>query len=87
MHYRFLQLDPSELQPFVSVFKHIPLKRQSTITCLSTLKKSHAEDDAVSCLVAGTENKGLYILDPEAFTVLTKVLWDLVYVLNTIHGI
>ncbi len=74
MHCRFLQLDPSELQPFVSVFKHIPLKRQSTITCLSTLKKSHAEDDAVSCLVAGTENKGLYILDPEAFTVLTKVL-------------
>ncbi len=70
---RFLQLETSELQSFVSVFKHIPLKRQSIITYMVTLKKSHIEEDSVSCLVVGTENKHIYILDPEAFTVLTKV--------------
>lgn len=70
---RFLQLDLSELQTFVSVFKHIVLKRQSIITCLSTLKKAHAEETSVSCLVVGTENRNIYVLDPEAFTVLATV--------------
>ena len=46
---------------------------QSVITVMATLKKSHAEDDAVSCLVVATENRDAYILDPEAFTVLAKV--------------
>ena len=70
---RFLQLDVEDLLPFAAVFKHIPLKRQTIITCMTTLKKSHEEADAVSCIVAGTENKDIYILDPEAFTVLKKV--------------
>ncbi len=69
-------MELNELQSFVNVFKHIPLKRQSIITCLTTLKKSHAEDTAVSCLVVGTENKDLYILDPEAFTALAKVRYE-----------
>lgn len=32
-----------------------------------------ADEDAVSCLVIGTENKDVFILDPEAFTILSKV--------------
>lgn len=32
-----------------------------------------ADDDAVSCLVIGTESQDVYILDPEAFTILSKV--------------
>lgn len=46
---------------------------QTVITCLSTLKKSHAEEDAISCLVLGTESGFVYVLDPEAFTVLSTV--------------
>lgn len=46
---------------------------QTVITCLDTLKKSVADEDAISCLVLGTENKTVYVLDPEAFTVLTTV--------------
>lgn len=46
---------------------------QTVITCLSTMKKSMAEEDAISCLVLGTESKSIYVLDPEAFTVLTTV--------------
>jgi len=47
--------------------------RQTVITCLDTLKKSMSEDDAISCLILGTESKQIYVLDPEAFTVLTTV--------------
>lgn len=46
---------------------------QTVITCLGTLKKNMADDDAVSCLVIGTESQEVYILDPEAFTILSKV--------------
>lgn len=31
------------------------------------------DEDAASCLVAGTENSDIYILDPDAFTILENV--------------
>ena len=31
------------------------------------------DEDAISCLVIGTENNSIYVLDPEAFTVLAEV--------------
>ena len=40
------------------------------VTCIATLKKSHAEESAVSCLVLGTEASAIYVLDPEAFTIM-----------------
>ena len=46
---------------------------QTVITSLSTLKKSMSDEDAISCLVLGTEDKSVYVLDPEAFTVLATV--------------
>ncbi|XP_013780434.1 Bardet-Biedl syndrome 1 protein homolog, partial [Limulus polyphemus] len=70
---RFLMLEPEELEEFVHVHKQFPLKRQTVVTCLSTMKKSMAEDDAVSCLVLGTENKDVYVLEPDAFTILAAM--------------
>lgn len=49
------------------------LKKQTVITCISTLKKSHSEENAVSCLVIGTEASHVYVLDPQAFTILATV--------------
>lgn len=46
---------------------------QAVITTMTTLKKNMADEDAMSCLVLGTENKELLVLDPEAFTILAKV--------------
>ena len=40
---------------------------------MTTLKKNLADEDAVSCLVLGTESKELLVLDPKAFTILAKV--------------
>ena len=49
------------------------MKRQTVVTCIATLKKSHAEDSAISCLVLGTESSSVYILDPEAFTIMDQM--------------
>ena len=70
---QFLQLNPEDFDPFIAMFSHAPLKRQSVITAIATLKKSHSEEDAVSCLVLASENGDMYVLDPEAFTVLKQV--------------
>jgi Bardet-Biedl syndrome 1 protein len=84
---RFLQLHPSDLSAFANLYKHTPLKKQTVITCLQTMKKSLADDDAVSCLVLGTESKAVYILDPEAFTVLATMSLPSVPVLLHVSGL
>ncbi|XP_058382306.1 Bardet-Biedl syndrome 1 protein isoform X3 [Diceros bicornis minor] len=70
---RFLQLELSEMEAFVNQHKSKAIKRQTVITTMTILKKNLADEDAVSCLVLGTENKELLVLDPEAFTILAKM--------------
>ncbi|XP_068615019.1 Bardet-Biedl syndrome 1 protein [Brachionichthys hirsutus] len=70
---RFLSLDTSEMDEFVQLHKQQPIRRQTVITCVGTLKKSTADEDAVSCLVIGTESCDVYVLDPEAFIILSKM--------------
>ncbi|KAG8437878.1 hypothetical protein GDO86_008540 [Hymenochirus boettgeri] len=70
---RFMMLEQQEMEAFVNTYKQQLLKRQTVITCMGTLKKNMADEDAVCCLVIGTENGELFILDPEAFTTLTRV--------------
>lgn len=62
--------DRNEAQAFVDTHASFSLKKQSVITCISTLRKSHDEEKALSCLVLGTESSMVFILDPEAFTIL-----------------
>ncbi|XP_028565697.2 BBSome complex member BBS1 isoform X2 [Podarcis muralis] len=69
---RFLALDPPEMESFVNQYKMQPLKRQSLITCMTTLKKSLADEGSISCLVLGTENSDIIILDPEPFSMLVQ---------------
>ncbi|KAK3874921.1 hypothetical protein Pcinc_020176 [Petrolisthes cinctipes] len=70
---RFLMChDHASQLTFLEQHKGFLLKRQTVVTCFSTLKKSHAEDDAISCLVLGTESANIFILDPEAFTILNS---------------
>ncbi|XP_061564145.1 Bardet-Biedl syndrome 1 protein [Cololabis saira] len=70
---RFLALDDHDAEEFVQLHKQQPIRRQTVITCIGTLKKSTADEDGVSCLVIGTENGDVLILDPEAFIVLSKM--------------
>jgi len=70
---KFIQTNPVQRKHFISLYKDTPLKRQTVITCLDTMNKSHNEDDAISCLVIGTESKEILVLDPEAFTMLLRL--------------
>ncbi|XP_041351022.1 Bardet-Biedl syndrome 1 protein-like isoform X2 [Gigantopelta aegis] len=84
---RFIQLEANDLENFVNLHKSSPLKRQTVITCLKTLKKSMADEDAISCLVLGTENRSIYVLDPEAFTVLSTMELPSVPVFISVNGL
>ncbi len=43
---------------------------------MAKMNKSSPEDDAINCLIVGTEQKFIYIIDSEAFTILaTVILW------------
>ncbi|XP_077482534.1 BBSome complex member BBS1 [Stigmatopora argus] len=70
---RFLSVDGDDLEDFVRLHKQQPVKRQTVITCMSTLKKSTADEDGVSCLLIGTESGHLCVLDHEAFVILAKM--------------
>ncbi|XP_026171414.1 BBSome complex member BBS1 [Mastacembelus armatus] len=70
---RFLSLEPDDMDEFVQLHKQQPIRRQTVITCIGTLKKSTADEDGVSCLVIGTESRDVYVLDPEAFIILSKM--------------
>ena len=37
------------------------------------MNKSSPEEDAINCLIVGTEQKIIYIIDSEAFTILATV--------------
>ncbi|XP_069116574.1 BBSome complex member BBS1-like [Argopecten irradians] len=85
---RFLQMtDIGDMEAFANLYKHMPMRRQTVISCLSTMKKSMADEDAISCLVLGTENKAVYVLDPEAFTVLTTIDLPSVPVFLSVTGL
>lgn len=73
-----LALPHHERTAFVEAQKGSPLLRKTVITCMSTLKKSHNDDDALACLVIGTENCEIFILHPETFTPIDEVFYFLI---------
>ncbi|KAL0268054.1 UNVERIFIED_CONTAM: hypothetical protein PYX00_010138 [Menopon gallinae] len=73
---KFLMLSPENAEELESVknsYSPHPIERQVVITCMTTLFKSMNTKNAISCIVFGTENGDIYIVDSEAFTVLDSV--------------
>ncbi|KAI1280886.1 Bardet-Biedl syndrome 1 protein [Halotydeus destructor] len=77
----------ADMEEFIEKYKFEPLKNQTIITCLTTMKKSHNEENAVSCLVIGTENRDIFVVEPEAFTVLATVQLPSVPVFIEVNGL
>uniref|UniRef100_A0A0R3RI75 BBS1 domain-containing protein n=1 Tax=Elaeophora elaphi TaxID=1147741 RepID=A0A0R3RI75_9BILA len=48
------------------------LVHQSTITCMTTMKRSSAELNAIDCIICATEYGNVYCIDTQAFTILTQ---------------
>ncbi|KAF7234913.1 hypothetical protein EG68_11492 [Paragonimus skrjabini miyazakii] len=72
---KFLKLKPTESYAFFETYRTVPLKRQTTATCMTKMYRHQSSPDAVQCLVVGTEDGALYIIDPITFNALTKVSW------------
>ncbi|KAF6772008.1 hypothetical protein AHF37_09420, partial [Paragonimus kellicotti] len=70
---KFLQLKPTEACSFFETYRAIPLQRQTIATCMTKMYRHQSSPDAVQCLVVGTEDGALYVIDPITFNVLTKV--------------
>ncbi|CAG7730542.1 unnamed protein product [Allacma fusca] len=69
----FLSIPANERQSFIDSHKLTPLQRKNVVTCISTLKKSYHDEDALACLVIGTENCEILVLHPETFTPIDEV--------------
>ncbi|KAJ6224586.1 hypothetical protein RDWZM_003131 [Blomia tropicalis] len=67
----FLNLSPEMKNSFAESYKNQPLKKMNVITCMAALKKTVAELNAPSCLILGTENQDAYILEIDAYTILS----------------
>lgn len=62
-----------ELQDALITFAAQSIKRQTVITCMTTLFKNSNSVYSISCLIVGTENGWIHIIDSEAFTILESV--------------
>lgn len=65
--------DPTAMVEFVKFNQNLPLKRCNIITCLATIRKTVEEENNLNCIVIGTENKDIFIIEPDAFTILASV--------------
>eukprot|EP00403_Amphidinium_massartii_P031176 CAMPEP_0178386438 /NCGR_PEP_ID=MMETSP0689_2-20121128/8560_1 /TAXON_ID=160604 /ORGANISM="Amphidinium massartii, Strain CS-259" /LENGTH=599 /DNA_ID=CAMNT_0020006775 /DNA_START=42 /DNA_END=1838 /DNA_ORIENTATION=- len=74
-----LAMEESEQQiDFVKKAKDTLLSQNTAITCMEVLKQNMDEPTAVSMLVLGTENRGVFILDSTALSIATRVELDAV---------
>ena len=72
----FLDLDEKDvdaLEKFVEDYREEPLKKFNLITCMNIIKKSIAQEKQVCYLIIGTENCDLFIIEPDAFTVIQSM--------------
>eukprot|EP01006_Ploeotia_vitrea_P050077 TRINITY_DN67408_c1_g1_i1.p1 TRINITY_DN67408_c1_g1~~TRINITY_DN67408_c1_g1_i1.p1 ORF type:complete len:609 (-),score=85.28 TRINITY_DN67408_c1_g1_i1:410-2236(-) len=60
-------------QQFVNDHKNLPLVQQTVITAMIVLKKDKDDAGAVGCLVIGTENGRVLILDSTGSSIIRKV--------------
>ncbi|KAL3993974.1 Ciliary BBSome complex subunit 1 family protein [Acanthocheilonema viteae] len=51
---------------------HSKLVHRSTITCMTTMKRSSAELSAIDCIICATEYGYVYCIDTQAFTILAQ---------------
>eukprot|EP00455_Lapot_gusevi_P029644 TRINITY_DN3175_c0_g1_i7.p1 TRINITY_DN3175_c0_g1~~TRINITY_DN3175_c0_g1_i7.p1 ORF type:complete len:595 (+),score=101.41 TRINITY_DN3175_c0_g1_i7:67-1851(+) len=65
--------DTESQREFVEHHRHLPLSQQTVVTCMETLQKDSEEPKSISCLVLGTENREVIILDPSGTSIAKRV--------------
>ncbi|KAK2589019.1 hypothetical protein KPH14_001862 [Odynerus spinipes] len=71
---KFLSMDTNLRVSFVEQYRRIPLVKNNAVTALGVIRRDSWNDPACSCLIVGTENGEILVLDPRAFTVMDKHL-------------
>ncbi|VDO39820.1 unnamed protein product [Onchocerca flexuosa] len=69
---KFLSSKEANRERTLELCLQCELVHQSTITCMTTLKRSSPEVTAIDCIVYATEYGYVYCIDTQAFTVLAK---------------
>lgn len=68
-----LNLPETKIEEFIS--KHVGTQPSKIlpITCIATINRNSLDEDAVACPVIATETGHLYVLEPQAFSVVHQV--------------
>ncbi|XP_034839932.1 BBSome complex member BBS1 [Maniola hyperantus] len=69
----FLSLTLEQQMEFLENSTDLPKKRHREIACVTTLRMSSVDKYSVSCLVVGTEDGEIIVLDPQTFTQICLV--------------
>ncbi|VDM95983.1 unnamed protein product [Onchocerca ochengi] len=69
---KFLSSKETDREKTLEQCLNSELIHQSTITCMTTMKRSSSEVTAIDCIVYATEYGYVYCIDTQAFTVLSK---------------
>lgn len=64
----FLTLDSEQRLEYIEQTSGLPGQNNVEIVCITTLKMHSVDKHAVSCLVVGTEEGDIIILEPTTFT-------------------
>ncbi|XP_048479571.1 Bardet-Biedl syndrome 1 protein homolog [Plutella xylostella] len=67
---RFLSLNPEQQLEYLQQSPKPLVHKLAEVTCLATLRMNSVERFAVSCLIVGTEDGDVIVLDPQTFTQL-----------------
>lgn len=72
---------------FVEKYKEQPLAKTTSVVALAAMNRSIDDENGLSVLLVGTENKEVLIIDVEAFTILRKVCVASVPVFISSYGL
>lgn len=75
----FLILNNEQQVDYLETRKDLPQKRYADIACMTILKMSSVDKYAMSCLVIGSEDGDIIILDPQTFSQLSSVSQNLIF--------
>lgn len=68
----FLSSKEAERESILKQCLNSKLIHQSTINCMTTMKRTSAELNAIDCIICATEYGLVYFIDTQAFTILTQ---------------
>lgn len=61
------------MEEFIKRHVGSALVKSSVITCVATVNKNSPESNVIACPVIGTEAGHVYVLDPQAFSIIHQV--------------